>query len=411
MKGGSCPAALAGMLLAFACACPIAAAETKATPAKPPAPPVRGAPAAVEEAIVRALDYLEGQQNSDGFWEDSRRLGRRWATAWSVLAYLANGHTARAGNYQDTVKKGLNYIMRHIDEEVPHGAGDEEQTLCFLALLSALGQGTDQVPDEDLVITCEKHLQAVIRSQWRSQGGSGTEAIDRAFGAGGWGEIRISYWKTLCLVAADQCGMQVPRVVFNDLRAFWKRHYLVAFGSYYDQLNFNNRPPNYDHGLTTTIQPVLALCLLGERESPEAQGSLGTLRKMNTGDPEWFWKQSAWLRGFNGGKAPLFGTWFVTMKLMGAEAQDLRRWRAEYSASIIHDQMENGAFRFPGWDLIDRWNHKNALQEHYFGTLHWYDHGLGYGARWSEANLTAHAAFALALPKGYLPCFTRREGR
>lgn len=367
----------------------------------------------IEKAILRALDYVEGQQHADGHWENARRVHRRWATTWALLAFMANGHTARSGRYQRTVEKGLAYLARNMKRTFYQNAywksAGHIQAQCTFALLCAIGQGTKKVESEDLVILCEGIVQDYLRGQRRNREGRKGVSIDAEFVAGGWGPVPVSYWRTLCIVAARHAGMKIPRIALDDLRAFWKRHYIPAFGCYYDQTNWNNRSIDKNHGVRLTIPGVIAMCLLGAKDAEEVQGAVRPLRSVRPGDPKWFWSgkhHSAVCGGYHGGHAMTLSLWYLSMKLAGANRNDLKRWRAEYSGQILNNQLESGGFRFPGWERRKSWTRS---KDKGYGTNHWLKHTLGYGGGWNEGNLAANAALGLGIPKGYLAPFTPYE--
>ena len=63
----------------------------------------------VDEAVRRALAYLEANQNTDGSWPAPRNA-RPAVTALAVMAFLSAGHVPGEGPYAKNVAKGIAFI-------------------------------------------------------------------------------------------------------------------------------------------------------------------------------------------------------------------------------------------------------------------------------------------------------------
>ena len=87
-----------------------------------------GGNAASEQAVALALKWIARHQLPDGGWSFDHRIGpgnfrtssnpgtmpeaRNGATAMALLPFLGNGQTHVTGEYKETVKKGLEFLMR-----------------------------------------------------------------------------------------------------------------------------------------------------------------------------------------------------------------------------------------------------------------------------------------------------------
>jgi hypothetical protein len=67
-----------------------------------------GGTAKGEEAVVKALDYLQNTQNADGSWDTRHQVGM---TGLALLAYLGHCETPQSPKYGDTVLKAITYII------------------------------------------------------------------------------------------------------------------------------------------------------------------------------------------------------------------------------------------------------------------------------------------------------------
>ncbi|MFK7849411.1 MAG: hypothetical protein AB8D78_00405, partial [Akkermansiaceae bacterium] len=61
-----------------------------------------------EEAVVKALDWLQKTQNSDGSWTSSYPVAM---TGFAILAYLGHCETPLSEKYGETVLKGITYLI------------------------------------------------------------------------------------------------------------------------------------------------------------------------------------------------------------------------------------------------------------------------------------------------------------
>ena len=67
-----------------------------------------GGVVAGEEAVVKALDWLQETQNENGSWGDQYQSAM---TGFAILAYLGHCETPESRKYGETVSKGLAYLI------------------------------------------------------------------------------------------------------------------------------------------------------------------------------------------------------------------------------------------------------------------------------------------------------------
>ena len=63
------------------------------------------------KSVAKALEWLSSQQNSDGSWGDGRYPHNTAVTAFSLLAYLSQGHLPGQGLYGPEVAKGGRFLI------------------------------------------------------------------------------------------------------------------------------------------------------------------------------------------------------------------------------------------------------------------------------------------------------------
>ena len=66
-------------------------------------------------AVKKGLDYLAGTQSPDGSWQsaDDGSTYPLTMTALAGMAFLANGNTPSRGPYADSVRKAMQFLMKH----------------------------------------------------------------------------------------------------------------------------------------------------------------------------------------------------------------------------------------------------------------------------------------------------------
>jgi len=379
----------------------------------------------VEAAINKGMDFLEAKQDTKGFWQNSARTKRIEITMWCLLAYLANGHTPNKGPYRQTVEKGLKWLVDNASQLTFKEAWHHENLVrnteldapLLLTFLSTLGKGTAKIPNEDLVIICERGVKNVLLRQRENKGET---SLEDGFNVGGWGNIDNSYWCTLSLLYARQQGIQVPDIALEEALKFWKRHYIPQHSAYIGTSGNIGLNPFHVY----TIRAVIVSSLLGESDTPEIKGGMETLKACDMGNPLWFWgmkgpsKHQHSNRTESGGHSRMLGEWYMAMHLGGAQPDEQKNARLIFQTQILKRQNEDGSFRHPGkeskWPkslpyASDRWLQPGDGRAEILGNDGKFHkmrcRPLGYGLGWSEEMITARALHALSMPKKYLPVF------
>src|SRR6516225_1429390 len=66
---------------------------------------------AVDQAVERALDYLQRTQQTTGAWVGENNQRSPAISALAVMAFLSSGHVPGEGKYGDTVAKGIDWVL------------------------------------------------------------------------------------------------------------------------------------------------------------------------------------------------------------------------------------------------------------------------------------------------------------
>jgi hypothetical protein len=196
-----------------------------------------GSDGRTEQAIELGLVYLAEMQLADGSWSLHRFPGATEAdaglyrsdtaaTGLSLLAYLGAGYDHYDDKYRDTVRRGLEVLLRY---QKPNGdlfVPMERQfatrefnvnsvsrlyshSIATIAVCEALGM----TGDKRLREPAQKAINFLVASQrprtggWRYEPGEG-------------GDVSVTGWAVTALKSGELAGLQVPKVTFQRAARF-----------------------------------------------------------------------------------------------------------------------------------------------------------------------------------------------
>jgi hypothetical protein len=172
-------------------------------------------PPQTEEAIERGLAFLARFQRPDGSWslqgfpEEASLVTDTAATALAVLAFQGAGYTHREFQYQEVVRRGLDYLVRSqqpsgdlfvpLDDESNRSVWLYSHSLAALALCEAYGMTQDPA----LRQPAQRAIDFIVASQdpqwggWRYSPGVGTDTS-------------VTGWMMMALKSGELAGLTVP---------------------------------------------------------------------------------------------------------------------------------------------------------------------------------------------------------
>jgi len=190
----------------------------------------RGGNAASEAAVERGLEWLALHQAVDGSWQfdlsschcngacrDPGTLSSSTAsTAIALLPFLGAGHTHVEGRHQQTVSRGIYYLLSRM-QQTPRGGDFCEGTMyghgvTTLVLAEALGMTKDDLlvqPVRDAVRFIET-AQDMHSGGWRYLPGQA-------------GDITVTAWQLTALKSAQLAGLEAPSPTIDGVRRFLDR--------------------------------------------------------------------------------------------------------------------------------------------------------------------------------------------
>ncbi len=183
-----------------------------------------------EAAVARALKWLERHQNEDGSWSlhafhkapgakgkkppDVGSINSNMAgTALSLLPFLGAGQTHLEGEYQDTVRRGLEWVATNqLENGDCRGDGNQGRMYAHGQASIALCEAFAMTQDEDLREYAQMALNFIVKAQ-HHEGGWRYSPGERA-------DTSVVGWQIMALRSGDSCHLHVPAKTY-DLTAMY----------------------------------------------------------------------------------------------------------------------------------------------------------------------------------------------
>jgi hypothetical protein len=193
----------------------------------------QGGNAKTEAAVVAALNWLVAAQSRDGRWnanqfgagqeqmvlgQDRAGAGRNADTgvsALALLAFLGAGHSHIQGEYRDTVRRGVDFLLR---SQAADGSlfGDSTfyaQMYCHSMATFALAETQAMSGDRRLEPAVTKAVNYSLSAQNAGTGGW-------RYRPGDTGDTSQMGWQLMSLASAKRAGIRIPDQTWNRVERF-----------------------------------------------------------------------------------------------------------------------------------------------------------------------------------------------
>jgi hypothetical protein len=190
-----------------------------------------------EQAIESGLSYLANMQAADGSWSLHRFPGATAAdvgiyrsdtaaTGLSLLAFLGAGYDHYDDKYRETVRRGLEYLLRNqkptgdlflpMDHQFKSDEVDVNSvarlyshSIATLAVCEALGM----TGDKRLREPAQRAVNFLLAAQARNGGGW-------RYKPGNGGDTSVTGWAVTALKSAELAGLEVPSGAYENASRF-----------------------------------------------------------------------------------------------------------------------------------------------------------------------------------------------
>ncbi|HKI32860.1 MAG TPA: prenyltransferase/squalene oxidase repeat-containing protein [Gemmataceae bacterium] len=316
----------------------------------------------LEDAVSKALTFLQNNQREDGGWSAGQAGGpNAGVSGLCVMAFLSAGHVPGEGPFAATVEKGIRFVLKAqqanglIATEGHHEM--YHHGICTLMLAEVAGM-TEGPLAEEVRKKLEKAVAVILKAQRKdgqNRGGwrytvNGTDT-----------DISVTGWQVMALRAAKNLGCDVPPEAIERAVEYVKRCQDPASGGF-------RYMPNGRLTVACTGTSILALEICGkdQHRSPEVLKAAGFLLK---NPPVWAGDQFSYC---------MYYCSQATFQLGG---QYWNSYRAQMHKVLLGHRSDGG-----GWFGADAASHV-------------------YGPKYT----TAMAVLALTVEYRYLPIYQRGE--
>lgn len=298
-----------------------------------------GGDKSTEAAVGLALEWLKKQQYPDGSWSltgpyNAYRDGpppenKESATAMALLAFLGNGHTHQKGLHQETVSRGVKWLLKqqldsgrfHTDKHSHHFYTHGQCTIAICELYA-------MTKDSKLRVPCEKAIQYIVENQ-APQGGWRYHPADEM------SDTSVTGWVLMGLQSARFADLDVPQDVLDKVSKYLDRA-ATDGGSLYGYL-----PDTQDPTPTMTAEALLCRQYLGwDREDPRLVK--GVRRLLEDHMPRW-------------SKRDVYYWYYGTQVMHHMEGDEWVRWNDVMKKMLVDNQVKAGKERGSWNPENDEW--------------------------------------------------------
>jgi WD40-like Beta Propeller Repeat/Squalene-hopene cyclase C-terminal domain/Prenyltransferase and squalene oxidase repeat len=293
-----------------------------------------------EAAVERGLDWLAAHQNRDGSWSlqgftanckhpqctaAATVASDTAGTGLSLLPFLAAGYTHKSGKHQQTVARGVKWL---VDQQRADGgwlaAGDSKPMyghgLAAIALCEAYGM----TRDDQLRGHAQSALDFIARSQHPASGGWRYQPNTP-------GDTSVFGWQVMALKSGELAGLKVSPQALEGAKRWLKS--VEANAPIGGQFGYQGPTPT----TAMTAQGLLGMQLLGARRSDPrlvagAEYLLKNLPQRNV-DTSYYW-------------------YHATQVMYHMQGKYWKAWNERLRDMLVSTQVAQGSMA-GSWDPVD----------------------------------------------------------
>ena len=271
-----------------------------------------------EQAVIRALEWLKKNQNADGSWNGSHKLGH---TGLGLLTFLAHGETPDSKKFGPTVEKSIKFLISQVDSKGKFKAsgghsGIYEQCIATYAISEAFGM--TRVPQLKEVMNT--NLQMIIDGQQKGGG------WDYEFKDDGRIDTSVMGWAAQALKAGYIAGAKP-----EGLQPALKKS-IVAFKKMQKESTGKfgySSPGSGDIGMTGV--GVLCMQLLGSGKDPATMNGLKAMKTTGA--------------AYSGvSKHPLYAYYYITQAKFHEGGSTWTEWNPRIATLLVKSQNKDGSW-------------------------------------------------------------------
>lgn len=311
----------------------------------------------LEEAVRRGFEALRRLQKSDGSYGQGRYGSHVGVTSLGAIAFMADGNVPGRGDYGDSVRKALDFILTHATEtgllvsDETHGPmyGHGFATL-FLGEIYGMNQSDEKVRD-----ALVRAVQLIVSSQ-NDEGGWRYNPVPND------ADVSVTICQVMALRSARNAGIKVPKSTIDDAIKYVRE-------CQNDDGGFRYMKDTSGSAWPRTAAGVASLFYAGVYEDRSIERGLDYIRanafpRGGRANPQFGFSQPHYF----------YGHYYAVQAMYLAGGDRWREWWPAIREELLARQAPDGTWSDP-------------------------QNGEAYG--------TAMALIVLQMPKRYLPIFQR----
>jgi len=267
-----------------------------------------------KKAANRGLEYLASKQNTDGSWSEGAYAHNTAITAFSLLAFMSQGHLPNQGQYGPEVSRGCRFLLSCTREDGYLVGSRGGNMYCHAMATLALAELWGMSGDDEIKPVLKKAVDLIVRCQ-SNEGGWRYEP--NPSGA----DISVTIMQVMALRAAKNSGMHVPDETLKKALAYINRCYKPEQGGFTYQAN-SGAP-----GFARTAAGVCVLQLSGQYNAQQIPKAVEYLKK-NFETHTHFW----------------YGHYYAAHALHQVGGKDWEEWYAKIRSYLLAKQMADGSW-------------------------------------------------------------------
>jgi Prenyltransferase and squalene oxidase repeat len=300
-----------------------------------------GGNAACEEAVLKGLRWLKGNQNTDGSWGTIYQSGM---TGLVLLAYFGHCETPASEEFGDSCLKGISYLVNlGLKRDGKLANNLEDHSWCYehaiatyaLAEANIFCKAINQ-PVPSLSDVVGKAGQFIIDHQVEDGGWSYNYFIDAATATGPHGlhvDTSVITWQIQALKACSHSGVSFSNMTSCINKALKFVNTFQAEDGGYGYAGPASRPePTY---ATLTGAGMLCNQMWGKGSRPEVSKGAKYILQNSRFD-------------YDGPCCDLYGHYYESQAMMQKGGQDWVKYNEMFRDQLLNSQQADGSWRAPG---------------------------------------------------------------
>ena len=287
-----------------------------------------------EDAVVKGLQWLKANQNSDGSWGDSRKVAM---TGFALLAYFGHCETPASEEFGDSCTRGIVYLVNlGIQNNGRLANGFSDKSWCYEHAIAtyALGEASTFMKDlkeisiPSLMEITEKAGQFIIENQNSNGGWAYSYEI-----SAGHTDVSVTGWQVQALKACEHSRLEFKGMknCIKDALAYLDTCQAENGGYGYTGPN----PAGQTSYCTLTGVGILCNQMWGKGSRSEVRKATKYLVANSKFD-------------YNSEFADLYGHYYESQAMMQRGGSDWTFYNAMFRAQLLNNQNADGSWKSPG---------------------------------------------------------------